>query len=96
MEETETSRCYKWNISGGNIKTKTEQQEVNGVEQLHTSLGSLCAMQSISCIGLWSSGTVFSGVMNHTSLSGRLTEESRLVGESRRTQSANREDDLTH
>lgn len=49
-------------------------------EQLHTGLGSLCAMPSVgrrdvqhSVTGLWSSGNVFSGVMHHASLSGSLS-----------------------
>ena len=45
-------------------------------EQAHTSLRSLCALPSVgwsgakhAAAGLWSSGNVFSGVMNHASLS---------------------------
>ena len=48
-------------------------------EQLHTSPRSLCAMPSVGwsgvkhgATGLWSSENVFSGVMNHGSLSGSL------------------------
>jgi hypothetical protein len=47
---------------------------VSMAEQLHTSLRSPCAMPSIgwsgvklAAIGLWSSGNLFSGVMNHAS-----------------------------
>ena len=47
---------------------------VSMAEQLHTSLRSPCALPSIglsglklAAIGLWSSGNVFSGVINHAS-----------------------------
>jgi hypothetical protein len=56
---------------------------VSMAEQDHTSLRSPCAMPSvgwsgvkIADIGLWSSGNAFSGVMNHASPSGSLTDES--------------------
>ena len=52
-------------------------------EQPHTSLRPPWAMPSIDwsvvkivAIGLWSSGNVFSGVMDHVSPSGSLTDES--------------------
>ena len=56
-------------------------------EEPHTNLRSPCAMPSVgwsdvkvTAIGLWSSGNVFSGVMNHTSPSGSLTDESGFGG----------------
>ena len=56
-------------------------------EQPHTSLSSPCTMPSfgwsgvkLAAIGLWSSGNVFSGVMNHTSASGSPTDESGCGG----------------
>lgn len=52
-------------------------------KRLHTSLTSPCEMQSVcwsgvnhSVPGLWSSGNVSFGVINHTSLSGSLIDES--------------------
>jgi hypothetical protein len=59
---------------------------VSMAEQPHISLRSPCAMPSVgwsdvkpATIGLWSSGNTFSGVMNHTSLSGILMDESGKV-----------------
>ena len=56
-------------------------------EQSHTSLRSTCAMPSVgwsdvklAAIGLWSSGNVFSGVMNYASTSGSPTDESGFGG----------------
>ncbi|KAK6292537.1 hypothetical protein J4Q44_G00371210 [Coregonus suidteri] len=56
---------------------------VSMAEQPHTSLRSPCAMPSVgwsgvklATIGFWSSGNTFSGVMNHASPSGSLTDES--------------------
>ena len=59
---------------------------VSMAEQLNTSLRSPCAMPSVgsgvklAAIELWSSGNGFSGVMNHASLSGSLTDESGFGG----------------
>ena len=51
-------------------------------EQLHTRLKSPCAMPSdgwggvkLLAIGLWSSGNMFSGMMNHASPSGSPTDK---------------------
>ena len=55
--------------------------------QPHTSLRKPCAMLSIvwsgvtpASIGLWSSGNVFYGVINHTSPSGSPTDKSGFGG----------------
>ena len=60
---------------------------VSMAEQPHISLRSPCTMPSVgwsgvklTAIGLWSNGNAFSGVMNHASPSGSLTDESGLGG----------------
>jgi len=60
---------------------------VSMADQLHTSLTSSCAMPSVgwsgvkhAATGLWSSGNMFFGVMNHASLSGSLMDESGFGG----------------
>ena len=62
-------------------------KSVSKAEQPHTSLRSPCAMTGdgwtgvmLAAIGLWSSGNVFSGVMNHASPSGSPTDESGFGG----------------
>jgi hypothetical protein len=52
---------------------------VSMAEQPHTSLRSLSAGWSgvkLSAIGVWNSGNMFSGVINHASPSGSPTDES--------------------
>ena len=60
---------------------------VSMAKQLHTSLRSPCAILSVgwsgvnlTAFGLWSSGNVFSGVMNHASPSGSPMDESGFGG----------------
>ena len=60
---------------------------VSMAEQPHTSLRSPCTMPSagwsgvkLTAIGLWSSGNVLSGVMNHASPSGSATDASGFGG----------------
>ena len=74
--------------SGSNVSTRTVRRELYEMaEQPHTSLRSPCSMPSAgwsgvkpAAIGLWSSGNAFSGVMNHASPSGSLTDESGFGG----------------
>ena len=56
-------------------------------EKLHTSLRSPCAMPNVgwsgvklAAIRLWSSGNMFSGVMNHASPSGSPMDKSGFGG----------------
>ena len=64
--------------SGSNISTRAVCRELHEIG-LH-GLRTPCAMPSVGCsgvkltaIGLWSSGNMFSGVMNHSSPSGSPT-----------------------
>ena len=80
--------CPRWlyslpSSSGSNVCTITvclELHEIN-FQLPHTSLRSPCAMPSVgwggvklAVTGLWSSVNTFSGVMNHASPSGSLTD----------------------
>lgn len=69
-------------VPGSNISTEgiALMKLVAMAEQLHTSLGCLCAVPSIEWssvkhadTGICSNGNMFSGVMNHASLCGSLT-----------------------
>ena len=60
---------------------------VSMAEQPHTSLTSPCTMPSVSwsgvklaAVGLWSSGNILSGVINHASPSGSPKDESGFSG----------------